>query len=102
MDGFIEHLVSIEQTRGRVGDFRGEVVCNVLHHHAIAACKEAENGLDEVTLIVIELVTPVGNVLVQRNFFHRPECGHCLLVHCKYVGVLDWESRVLAVADVSE
>ncbi|ABT16168.1 hypothetical protein ATCV1_z034R [Acanthocystis turfacea chlorella virus 1] len=102
VDALIVPLVSVEHTCRGVRDFLGKVVVQVLHHHAIAACKEAEDVLDEVALIIVQFFTPVYHILVELDLLHGPESGNGLLVHLENVGVPDGERRVLACTDVSE
>ena len=44
-----------------------------------------------MSLVVIELVGPVGEVAVEVNLLGGPEGGHVLLVHLPHVVVLDGE-----------
>ena len=47
--------------------------------------------LDEIALVVIELVVPVGNVLLQVDLLCRPETRLLLFIPLPYIVVLNGE-----------
>merc|ERR1719318_2173106 len=46
---------------------------------------------DEVFLIILQLLIPIFQILLQVNFLSCPEAGLCLLVHPPDVVILDGE-----------
>ena len=80
----------------RILHFIDEVLCKVLIHNAIRGSKECQDVLDEVFFVITELGLPVHQILVQINFFSRPEAGFGLFVHLPNVIVLDWEEHKTA------
>jgi hypothetical protein len=84
-------LEAVEEARLGVLHLVEEVLGEVLVHDAVAGGEEGEHVLDEVALVVVELVGPVGEVGVQVDLLGGPEAGLMLLVEAPDVVVLDGE-----------
>jgi hypothetical protein len=74
-------LETVEATGLRYLDFTAEALEEVLVDNSVRCSEECKNMGDEVSLVVIELVVPVVEILGQINLFGGPERSLCLLVH---------------------
>lgn len=81
MDVLDHDLESIEAASLGHLDFSTETLQQVLVDNAVRGSEESKDVRDEVTLIVVQTVVPVVQVLRQVDFFGSPERRLSLLVH---------------------
>lgn len=62
-------------------DLPAETLNQVLVHNAVRSSEEGKDVRDEVTLIIIQTVVPVVQILGEVDLFSSPERGLGLLVH---------------------
>ena len=75
MDIFHHDLEPVEKLGFCILNFTDEVLGEVFVYDTIAGCKESQDVLDKVALIIVELVGPVMEVLLEVYFFSSPEIG---------------------------
>ena len=91
MDVLHHNLKTIEATGFGVLDLVQEVDGQVFVDNAVTGGKEGQHVLDEMLLVGVELVFPVGQILSKVDFFGRPKTGFRLFVKVPDIAVLDWK-----------
>lgn len=81
MDVLHHDLETIEATSLGNLNLSTETLDEVLVDNAVRGGKEGKNVGDEVTLIVVQAVVPVVEILGEINLLSGPEGGLGLLVH---------------------
>lgn len=81
VDVFDHDLESVEAASLRDLNLRAETLEEVLIHDAVRGGEEGKNVRDEVSLVIIEPVVPVVEILRQVDLFGSPEGRLGLLVH---------------------
>ena len=89
---FHHDLESVEASGFWPANFSVEIFNQVLVDNTVAGCKEGEDVLDEMLLVLVE-VFPVFEVLCKIDFFSGPERGLCLLVGGPNIVVFNWEKN---------
>ena len=80
MNIFHGYLESVETTNFRYLDLSHKLLCEILQNYTIGSCKEGQNILDKMFLIIGKLC-PILEVLIKIDLLCSPKTGHLFFVH---------------------
>ena len=101
MDVLHHNLESIEASSFWGLYFAAESFDKVLVDNTIGCGEEGEDVANEKSLVIVEFVVPVRNVLAEIDFLCSPERGHGLFVHSPDLWNYQRDGRVKRVGDAS-
>jgi len=91
MDVLHHNLKTVEAAGFGVLDLVQEIDGQVFVDNSVTGRKEGQHVFDEMLLVGVELVFPVGQILGEVNFFGCPKTGFRLFVKIPDIAVLDWK-----------